>query len=232
MPSPFLTARWLDLLLITWEVPDSLLLTRLPPGLTLDRWKGSALASLVAFDFAETRVLGVRWPGLVRFPELNLRFYVRQGEQRGVCFIREYVPNPLLAGAARLLYNEPYRAVPYLREGQAHVLEVANRQQRIDWDVSGDLFVPPVDTPAHFLKEHSRGYGRSRTGALLSYRVEHPVWRVWPRVTPRLDVDTGKLYGPEWAFLANRAPFEVTAAEGSAVAVFRAEVLGSPSQSR
>ena len=80
--------------------------------------------------------------------------------------------------------------------------------------------MPPTDSPAHFLKEHSFGYGRSRQGQRVSYRVDHPVWRIWPNVTPRLEVDTGKLYGPEWEFLASTPPWEVVAAEGSAVSVF------------
>ena len=47
---PFLRARWLDLLLVTYAVPDDVLTSRLPVGLELDRWQGHALISLVAFD--------------------------------------------------------------------------------------------------------------------------------------------------------------------------------------
>jgi uncharacterized protein YqjF (DUF2071 family) len=219
---PFLTARWTDLLLVTWKVPDELLLPRLPPGIVLDRWEGSALASLVAFDFAETRAFGLKWPGLVRFPELNLRFYVRHGNERGVCFVREYVPNPLLAATARLLYNEPYRAVPYRKDHAAHLLSVGGRNHRIAWKSRGELFAPSTDTAAHFLKEHSHGFGHTRGGKLLSYRVDHPIWRIWPEVEPKLEIDTGLLYGPEWGSLASTPPFSVVAAEGSAVSVFPA----------
>jgi len=219
---PFLTARWLDLLLVTWQVPDALLEPRLPPGLTLDRFDGSALVSLVAFDFRDTCVWGVRWPGLTNFPELNLRFYVRLGDERGVVFIREYVPSALLAATARILYNEPYRAVPYEKRGASHALSVAGREHRIGWERSGELFVPPPDTPAHFLKEHAHGFGMTRKGKLQRYRVDHPVWRIWPEVVPQLGVDTGALYGTEWAFLAETPPWKIVAAEGSAVSVFPA----------
>src|SRR5512138_1282205 len=130
MGRPFLTARWVDLLLVTWRAPDSLLRDRLPRGAELDRWEGHALVSLVAFDFEETRVFGVRWPGLVSFPELNLRFYVRQAGRRGVVFIREYVPNALLAAVARWRFHEPYRAVPYRKVGREHRLQVGGREHR------------------------------------------------------------------------------------------------------
>ncbi|HEX4590209.1 MAG TPA: DUF2071 domain-containing protein, partial [Gemmataceae bacterium] len=78
---PFLTARWTNLFVANYPVPDRLLAPRLPPGLTLDRWEGSAYVSLVAFDFRDTRVLGIPWPGYRHFPEVNLRFYVRRGDE-------------------------------------------------------------------------------------------------------------------------------------------------------
>ncbi|KPV43387.1 hypothetical protein SE17_44325, partial [Kouleothrix aurantiaca] len=63
MPLPFLSARWSNLFLLTYAVPPELLEHRLAPGLTLDTRDGQAFVSLVAFDFLDTRVLGVPWPG-------------------------------------------------------------------------------------------------------------------------------------------------------------------------
>src|SRR6266568_5120078 len=45
---PFLTARWSNLAILTWEVPPALLEPHLPAGLELDRRDGAAFASLVA----------------------------------------------------------------------------------------------------------------------------------------------------------------------------------------
>ncbi len=221
--SPFLTARWQDLLLVTYAVPEALLLPRLPPGLSLERWEGSALVSLVAFDFLQTRVMGVGWPGFVDFPELNLRFYVRDEAtgRRGVCFIREYVPSHLVSLIARALYNEPYRGAPYVKDGADHVLRVGGREHRIGFERSGAPETPPADGLAHFLKEHEWGYGLTRGGDRLTYRVEHPVWRTWPQVRARLDVDFSALYGEEWGTLSGAEPLSVVCAEGSEVAVFR-----------
>ena len=114
MSKPFLTAKWHNLFLATYQVPAALLEKHLPPGLTLDMRGGEGpFVSLVAFEFLRTTaVLGIGWPGYRNFAELNLRFYVRQGEQRGVVFIREFVPQRLVAWMARWLYNEPYLAAP------------------------------------------------------------------------------------------------------------------------
>jgi len=220
----FLRARWQDLLLVTYAVPDALLADRLPPGMVFDRLAGfedRALVSLVAFDFLETRVLGVPWPGFVNFPELNLRFYVRDEEKRGVCFVREYVPSSLVAGIARTLYNEPYVGADYVKEGAEHVLQVGGREHRIGFEREGEPGTPPEDAVAHFLKEHEWGFGVTRGGSRLVYRVEHPVWRVWPTVTAKFDVDFGILYGEEWAFLNDAEPVSTVLAEGSEIAVYK-----------
>ena len=101
-----------ELVLATYPVAPALLERRLPPGLSLDLRDGQAFVSLVAFDFLDMCVLGRSWPGYRNFPELNLRFYVHDGEGRGVVFIREFVPHRLVAWLARVLYNEPYLAAP------------------------------------------------------------------------------------------------------------------------
>jgi uncharacterized protein YqjF (DUF2071 family) len=115
MNRPFLTAEWRNLFLATYAVPPALLRPRLPPGLELDMRDGNAFVSLVAFEFVNTRVLGVPWPGYRNFPELNLRFYVRHGSERGVVFLREFVSERLVTWMARTIYNEPYRVAPLAR---------------------------------------------------------------------------------------------------------------------
>ena len=70
MPIPFLSARWSNLILITYAVPPELLRPYLPDGIALDTRDGQSFASLVAFDFLDTRVLGVPWPGFRTFAEM------------------------------------------------------------------------------------------------------------------------------------------------------------------
>src|ERR1700724_1878896 len=106
MARAFLTARWSNLFLATYAVPPALLEKRLPPGLHLDTRDGNAFVSLVAFEFLDTRVLGVPWPGYRNFPELNLRYYVRRGPERGVVFLREFVGLHLVSWIARNVFNE------------------------------------------------------------------------------------------------------------------------------
>lgn len=238
MTRPFLTARWHNLFLATYAVPPALLEPRLPPGLVLDLRDGSAFVSLVAFEFVDTRVLGIGWPGYKDFGELNLRFYVRHGERRGVVFVREFVPQRLVAAIARWLYNEPYRAAPITarREETAerihmdYRLRYAGREHRIEVTGTKPAVRPADDSVEHFFKEHSWGFGRTRGGALLRYEVSHPVWDVYPVREYHLDFDFAAVYGPEWGFLQTTAPYSTVLAAGSAVSVFPKGKLAAATQ--
>lgn len=224
----FLTARWCNLILANYAVPEELLRPRLPPGLDLDRRDNRCWASLVGFQFLDTRVLGIGWPGYRHFPEWNLRFYVREGDRRGVCFVREFVPQRLVAGLARLVYNEPYRAA---RMGMRvdETADAVTADYSVEWGgrthtlraVGAKPAVRPgPESAEHFFKEHSWGYGVSRRGRLIRYEVNHPEWDVYPVREFAADVDWGVLYGPEWAVMNVTEPASVVLAVGSAVSVY------------
>lgn len=228
MPRPFLTAHWRNLVLAQYAVPADRLRPHLPPGVELDSWEGRHFVSLVGFQFLETRVLGVSWPGYRDFPEWNLRVYVRHGDRRGVCFVREFVPRWFVATVARLAYNEPYRSAPMAvgvkelpdaiaaeyrvtRGGRVHGLRAVGAKPAVR---------PGPGTAGHFFKEHSWGFGATRRGRLLRYEVRHPEWDVYPVRDYRIDVDWAALYGPGWADLNGAEPASVFLAAGSAVGVY------------
>jgi uncharacterized protein len=226
---PFLTARWSNLILLTYAVPPALLQHRVPDELELDTRDGQAFASLVAFDFLDTRVLGVAWPGFRKFPEVNLRFYVRdqRGGARGVMFVKEFVPQRFVACVARAIYNEPYEAVPMRSvvnvSGEtisvAHEFDAGGRTNSIC--ATGDVATkcPAESSDAHFFKEHRWGFGRTRGGRCIRYEVVHPVWNCHAVRTWSLQLDWARVYGGEWAFLQEARPVSVVLAEGSGVQV-------------
>jgi len=230
----FLTARWENLCLVTYAVDPARLKPLLHSELSLDTVDGRAFVSLVAFDFLDTRVLGIPWPGYRCFPEVNLRFYVRHGDQRGVVFIREYVPKRLIAWIARSLYNEPYLAVPMRSSWQnlgtnatvEHELDTAGTTHRLRMRLGENSGIPHSQSAAHFFKEHSWGFGQSRSGALLRYQVWHPLWETRTVESLDLDWDFGAVYGPEWADLSQAEPHHVAFALGSEIRVYPKKSLG------
>lgn len=223
---PFLTAEWRDVIGITFPCPPERLLPYLPPGATIDTLDGSPRVSLVAFAFSRTRVLRVPVPGHIRFPEINLRFYVRYRGQRAVVFIRELVPRRAIATIARLRYNEPYVRVPMTwgRELEAGSLRVWHRFAKgssIDVTAAATGTLPAPGSPGHWLTDHALGIGRRRNGAAVLYHVAHPTWALHEIAAVALDVDFAAIYGPSWAWLADTEPSHVSLATGSAVTVSR-----------
>lgn len=237
MSRPFLTAHWTNLILANFQAPAELLRPHLPPGSELDtpdNAPGLHLLSLVAFHFSHTRVYGIPVPTGGWFPELNLRFYVRRGERRATVFLREYVPAPLIALGARLLYFQPY-FLARLHHEITHSPEALVARTRFDWrGRRGELhvrarpepFTPPADSQAHFLKEHYWGFDRDPLGRGFRYRVEHPVWRLFPVEEAHVGIDPGELLGGAWREVAWPAALHsVLLAEGSAVTVYGREPL-------
>jgi uncharacterized protein YqjF (DUF2071 family) len=224
----FLTARWQNLILANFAVPEALLARLVPPGCALDQRDGTCWASLVAFQFLDTRVLGVGWPGFRNFPEWNLRFYVQHEGQRGVCFVREFVPSWLVATTARVIYNEPYRATRMTMDVQetpellsaAYTAEWAGQRHELRAVGARPAFRPAADSTEAWFKEHSWGFGVSRRGRLIRYQVNHPEWDVYPVREFSFDVDWSALYGPEWKVMNGRRPESVVLAVGSAVSVY------------
>lgn len=224
---PSLTARWSNLVLLTYDVEASLVRPWLPREVEPDLVDGNAQVSLIAFDFLDTRIRGRRIPGFVDFPEINFRTYVRQGDRQGVVAIRELVPSPLAAAIGRLRFNEPFRATPIESRtasmGDELVVEHRWRWQdqrhfvRMTADQSS---VASTEGPAHHLLGRRWAFGRNRRGQSIVLRVEHPEWALRRVRTLDFEVDYGALYGPEWAVLNGRQPSSSHLAVGSAVSIF------------
>jgi hypothetical protein len=134
---------------------------------------------------------------------------------------------------ARTIYNEPYVAAPLTHEiaetgntitatsrllfaGQVHTVRVTG---------STPGYLPAEDSVEHFFKEHHWGFNKDRSGRTIRYRVDHPLWLVYPVQSFELHFDWGMVYGPEWQFLAGKRPYSVVFAEGSAIKVFPKGVL-------
>ena len=224
--------------MLNYEVSPDLLEPLVPAGVELDRWSGTLYVSVVGFLFRDTRVLGVSIPWHRTFEEVNLRFYVRRhtGDdvRRGVVFIRELVPRSAIAIVARLLYNEPYRALPMRRRALRTSRDMVDHVEldlEYAWRTSGGWAAVRARTAGpsrpladgseeEFITEHYWGYTRQRDGGTVEYRVAHPRWNVWTATDARLDGDVVSVYGSAFARALAGPPRSAFVADGSAVNVY------------
>ena len=226
-PRPFLTAQWLHVLGVTYAAAEELLVPHLPRGAQIDTLEGSPRVSIVAFRFRGTRLRGVPIPLHVNFGEINLRFYVRLNGRRAVVFIREFVSRPAISLVAKVTYNEPYRTIRMRDEVLVRddgLIGVRHRfgrglGNRLEAWGDPEPVVPAEGSAGYWLTHHDLGVGRARDGSARSYEVEHPVWALHEVRSVEVDVDFGRLYGPQWAHLSGTEPSHVTLAEGSAVGI-------------
>lgn len=103
--------RWNDLLFAHWPVPAEEINALLPSSLSVDTFDGSAWVGVVPFWMDRVRYRGLPpIPGANRFPELNLRTYVRDRSKNtpGVYFFSLDAASPLAVAVARTFFQLPY----------------------------------------------------------------------------------------------------------------------------
>jgi uncharacterized protein len=229
-PGRFLTAEWINVVMLNYSVDPSLLQPSVPAGTELDEFEGHTYMSLVGFEFNRTRVLGIAAPFHRSFEEVNLRFYVRRSSRRGVVFIRELVPRFAVAAIARSAFGENYSCVP-----MSHSVRQSSEGEReveYSWAsgphlctmrirAEGRSFHPVEGSLTQFITEHYWGYTAQSHGGSLEYEVQHPQWLVREGKSAEFSGDSTRFYGAEFAKALKRPPDSAFLAEGSPVTVFK-----------
>lgn len=231
MPQTFLTAEWRKLIMANYLIDQDVLRPYLPRHTQLDHYKGGCYVSLVGFMFQDTRLKGFHFPLHINFQEVNLRFYVQHQygdapSKRGVVFIKELVPRAALTFVANNFYGENYQTVPMRHKWYTSKagLVVNYRWMQDKWQklqvVTGtDMHKISEGSEEEFITEHYWGYTKLSNGRTSEYEVVHPKWDIYPVQRYEIDVDFGKVYGPQFSFLSAQAPVSVFLAEGSEVTV-------------
>jgi uncharacterized protein YqjF (DUF2071 family) len=228
----FLQAQWNNLLMLNYEVDPEILKPYLPAETVLDVWQGKSLVSMVGFMFADTKVLGFKWPWHINFEEVNLRFYVKHfdGRQwkRGAVFISEIVPKSLIALIANNLYKEHYRALPMrhsvIPDGVNHTEFLYEWKLKGVWNKLGatvsDRFEAIIQgSPEEFIFEHYWGYNSLSATKTMEYQVEHVSWQIAKVKDHIFNADIAGLYGEQFVPFLQKPPYSAFFANGSDISV-------------
>lgn len=245
---PFLTACWTELLMLNFEVPADIIRQMAPAGTEVDLFHGKAYVSVVGFMFRDARMFGLRVPGHSRFEEVNLRYYVRRevGGQvrRGVVFVQEIAPRPIVAAVARRAYNESY-VTRKMRNDICLAGETLNANDRVDYQwrtgkgqsrrwnriaarAAAAPRLPATGSLEEFIAEHYWAYVRARDGSTREYRVARRPWRIALAADLVWDCDLAATYNTPLAECLAAPPAMGMIADGSAVQVFRGRRCEEP----
>lgn len=193
---PAMHMGWYDLAYLHWRYPAEALRPLLPDGLEPDLFDGSAWVGLIPFSMERIRFPGLPvLPWVSRFPETNVRTYVRGPDGGdGIWFFSLDVNRLLPALVARTTYRLPYCWGPMAIERRGATVAYRGRRRwpapptgsRIVVEV-GDR-IPPgeVDDLTHFLTARWSLCSPFR-GGLLRAPVDHPRWPL--REARLLDLD-------------------------------------------
>jgi len=187
---------WHDLLFVHWRIPADVCQRLLPSGLVVDTWQGDAWVGLVAFHMSGVRPY---WsppiPYLSRFPETNVRTYVRCGAgEPGVWFFSLEAARLPAVLIARWGWQLNYRWSRMRVDRQAdHASYVTRRwlqpnagakmTAKITAEVATEIHTAQPATLDDFLVERYVFYNVGRRGRLFQGRVRH---RPYPLVGARL----------------------------------------------
>ena len=222
---PFLTAHWNNLVNITYAVAPEALLPFLPRDVEPDINAGKAFVSLVPFVFRETKFHGMKIPFHISFSEMNLRCYVNYKNVRGIVFIKELISKFGVGFIANHFYNEHFawlhlcESCAFTQNKIAVHYEIRKKGRKFFVDVASHErpFVPIAGSVDAYFKDLEYGFSQNKKGETLFFRVEHPVWEIYPISSFNVQVDFGELYGKRWEFLNDLSPINTTFSKGSAV---------------
>jgi uncharacterized protein YqjF (DUF2071 family) len=228
-----MSGRWSHLVHFNYEVEKSILEPYLPAGAEIDLFNGKTWLSMVGLLFEDLAVLGVEDSLHKSFEQIDLRFYVRypgdHGWNHGVVFIDHIVPEPVMAGAARLVGGEPYRsmemkhhiAMPTADTEAAGTVEYSWKNGE-NWCsmravTTGARRQMNPGSKEEFLTHRLWAYSPREGTRPMIYRVEHPRWHYRPVGMATLECDVASLYGRQLADFIRPTPTFAFVAEGSEV---------------
>ena len=176
---------WCDLLFAHWPVPVDAVRHRVPAGLEVDVFGGSAWIAVVPFRMADVRLRALPTvPGTGAFLELNVRTYVTAEGKPGVWFFSLDAALRVAVAAARTWFGLPYWRAEMSLGRAGGAIEYASRRThkgappaelRVRYAPAGEVFRSAPGTLEHLLTERYCLYAPARRGFVRG-EVHHAPW--------------------------------------------------------
>lgn len=182
----FMKGNWENLIIQTYTCNPEILKKYLPIDIELDLYQGNALFSMVAFTFSKVSLFGIKVPFHQKFGEINFRFYTKSkiDNTKGVVFIRELAPKPLIAFVANAIYNEPF----YYKKIRHNFLQSANhkkityrfnKNQIVSALTDTKLKPPKKNSLQEFIVDRYIAFVKGRNKTTYKYKINHRQWQLY-----------------------------------------------------
>ena len=176
--------NWHDLLFAHWALPPEQVRKLVPPEVELDLYDGKAYVAVTPFWMSGVRPRGIpAFPGMSRFPELNVRTYVRYGDIPGVYFFSLDAGSRMAVMGASWGYRLPYFFADMTIKSAGARLEYSTRRMEGPRPADFAATYWPTSTPRerergtceHFLTERYCLY-TVNGGAVYRAYIHHLPW--------------------------------------------------------
>jgi uncharacterized protein YqjF (DUF2071 family) len=181
--------HWRNLLFAHWPVAADALRPLIPPSLEIDTFEGQAWIGIVPFHLT----IRYRWmPLALSFPEVNVRTYVRRGEQAGVWFLSLDAHSRCAVLVARRQYALPYHLAqmrmqsedtpsgPRISFTSRRRSESSRASLQMHYCPAGESFEPQPGTLEHWLTERYSLFAARPDESLALGQIDHRPWRLQP----------------------------------------------------
>ena len=180
--SPVMFQRWECLTFLHWKYEPAQLQRLLPEGIELDTFHGEAWVGLTPFLLSNLRPPFVpALPWISKFPEMNVRTYVRGADGKpGIWFFTLECARLAAVIGARVSYFLPYRWARMRVRDHRHAVEYQSDRKRPFGIGHARITVKPgkaihAGQLENFLTARFRLY--TRLGKRIAWAdIEHPPW--------------------------------------------------------
>ena len=184
-----MSQKWSNLLFLHYKVDPKELQKLIPPPLELDLHNDEAWVSVVPFKMGEVK------PGNIAniipsFPEINVRTYVKYGDQHGVYFLTLDANNKFIVKTSSLFPGLPYKEAEMNQSGEGSAENPfymkSNRTEKnapsaafeASYEVKQEKASLSRYELSRFLVERYRFFGVNKDGCVVKTDINHAKWPI------------------------------------------------------
>lgn len=181
--------NWENLIIKSYSCKPEILENYLPKHVELDLYNGKGIFSMVAFTFSKVRFFGIKVPFHQLFGEINFRFYVKSkiNGKKGVVFLKEYAPKPLIALVANKIFNEPFYFHKIKRDITTtskykyinYPFLLKNKFEKLTALVANKVLELKPNSLQEFIVERYVAFVKTKHHT-LEYKINHKPWQLHP----------------------------------------------------
>jgi len=194
---------WRNVLFLHWPVPVEKLRPLIPSSLQIDTFNGSAWLGIILFVLEGIFPLGISSVSLTpKFPETNVRTYVKYKDKPGIYFISIDVENWASLNIAKRWYRLPYNSAQifFRKDGQTcyfQSIRKGNENPSISlkgkYGPISDVYYAKKGTLDHWLTERYCLYSSNNGVNIFCGEIHH---QPWPLQKAEIDLVRNTLFNP------------------------------------